>query len=161
LEGAPRVFSAPEAVLLTRERQISHRQSLRLERGHHALGLARRHDAIVEPLEDDDRARQPIDRVNRRALSIELARLWVRADQALEIGRLEFVRVGGQRFKIADAVVAGAGAKDVAERQGAQRCVAASAAATNEQATLIDLSTTCQVLRAVYAVVDVGDAPLS
>ena len=81
---------------------------------------------------------KPVDVVNRRARDVEVARLWVRADQSVEVARLEFVRVARERLEIADAVVAGAGAERVAERQGRQRRVAAGAAAADRDAIAID-----------------------
>ena len=67
-------------------------------------------------------------------------RCGIRADQAVQVARLELVRVRGQRLEVADAVVAGAGLEDVAEGQRAQRGVAAGAAAADRQALAVDLA---------------------
>ena len=76
-------------------------------------------------------ARQPIGEVDRRARAIERLRLGIRADQRVEVARLELVRVLRQHLEVADAVVAGAGAEDVVEGQRRQRRVAAGAAAAD------------------------------
>ena len=97
--------------------------------------------------------------VDRRALPVEIAALRVGADQAVEVADLELVRVVGQRLEVADAVVARAGPEDVAEGQGAERGVAAGAAAGDREPVGVDLARGDQVARAVDAVVDVDDAP--
>ena len=71
--------------------------------------------------------------VDRRALAVQVAPLGIGPDQAVEVARLELVRVARQRLEVADAVVARAGREDVAEGQRAQRRVAAGAAAADRQ----------------------------
>src|SRR5258708_3618706 len=71
--------------------------------------------------------------MDRRALDVKLpiSRIWT--DQPVEVMRLEFVRVASQRFEIGDAVIARAGAEDIAEGQGGERGIAAGAAAADHQ----------------------------
>ncbi len=99
--------------------------------------------------------------MNRRAFDVKIAPLGIGADQAVEIARLELVRVLGQRFEIADAVVARAGFENVAEGQRAERRVAAGAAAADRQAVAVDFAAFDEIARAVDAIIDVDDAPLA
>src|SRR5260370_11592291 len=97
--------------------------------------------------------------MNRRSLIIESALLGIWTDQAVEIARLEFVRVPGERFEIADAVIADSGHKGISEGQRAQRGVAPRAAAADRHALAVHQSARREVFRAVDAVVDIDDAP--
>ena len=82
------------------------------------LGLARRHDLVLDALEHDERAVELVDVVDRRALDVEVAALGVGADQRVEVAGLELVGVRGQRLEVGDAVEAAAGGEDLAEGQG-------------------------------------------
>ena len=97
--------------------------------------------------------------VDRRALAVEVGALGIGADQAVEVARLELVRVAGERLEVGDAVVAGAGREVVVEGERAERRVAAGAAAADRQALAVDLAALGQVARGGDAVVDVDDAP--
>jgi hypothetical protein len=127
----------------------------------HILGLGERNYFVLQALEDNHRAIQSVGKVNGRTGDVEIAVLGVGADQAVEVARFELVRVSGERFEIADAVVAGAGFENVAERERAQRRVAAGAATTDRQTITVDFAAFGKVARAVDAVVDVDDAPLA
>src|SRR5713101_5898034 len=48
----------------------------------------------------------------RRALAVEIGALGIGADQPIEIARLEFMGVAGERGNIADPVIAGAALDD-------------------------------------------------
>src|SRR6185503_15341156 len=65
-----------------------------------------------------------------------------------------------QCFRIADAVVAGAGAERVTESQRAKRRVTARAAAGNHQAFAIDFALLNQITRAICTIVYIHDSPL-
>lgn len=67
---------------LVREGQVLRGKPLAPERGHHSLGLVGRHDPILEPLEEDDRAGQPVDVVQGRAGAVQVAPLRIVTDQA-------------------------------------------------------------------------------
>ena len=95
---------APESVTFALEEQVGMRDAVRVECGHDRLGLAGRHDPVVGALQDEDGARDPVQRVDRRALAIEVGPLGIRADHAVEVARLELVRLGGEQLEIADAV---------------------------------------------------------
>ena len=100
------------------EQQIAHRLALAPERLHHGLGLVGRHDGVLVALEEDHRLRQALHVMDRRAFAVE-RRSSVRADQPIEIARLELVRVARERGEIADAVVARAALEEVTEGQRA------------------------------------------
>ncbi len=99
--------------------------------------------------------------VDRRTLDVQVARLRVGADQAVEISRLELVRVARERFEIADSVVARARAKRVAEGERRKRRIAAGAAAADRNAFTVDAARFREVFDEVFAVVHVDDAPLA
>src|SRR5438128_1375783 len=64
-QGALDVLGAAEAVLLPLEGDVGDRQALRAQRGDHLLRLVGRHDAVLEALEEDDRAIEPPGEVDR------------------------------------------------------------------------------------------------
>src|SRR5665811_1876385 len=107
LERAPDRRGAPKAVLLALEQQVGDRQALGARGAVHGLGLARRHRLVLGALQQDERARQALGEVDRRALAIEVRALGPRADQRIEVARLELVGVARQRREVADAEVAG------------------------------------------------------
>ena len=148
-------------MLLAFECEIGYRQVLRAHGFDHFLGLIGRDDFVFQALENDHGTIQLIGEMDRRAGDVEIAAFGVRADQSVEVARLEFMGVFRQRFQVADAVVAGAGFEDVAEGEGAQSGEAAGAAAANRQAIAIDLAKLCQVTGAVGAVVDIDDTPVA
>ena len=75
LERAHDVLGLAEAVLLARKGDVGDRQLLRPQHGHHRFGLVRRHHAVVETLEEDHRAGEPLGVVQRRARAVERRRL--------------------------------------------------------------------------------------
>src|SRR5205823_2062932 len=95
----------------------------------HAFCLARRHDGVLLPLKEDDRLRESIRVIERRALAVTRFLLRVRADQPVEIARLELMGVARERSDVAHAVIASPALKKVAEGQRCQSRVAAGAAA--------------------------------
>ncbi len=108
------------------------------------------------------RARQPVDEVNRRSSAVDVPLGGVRSDQAVEVPRLELVRVARHRFEIADPVVARASLEHVlGEGQRRQGRVAAGAAASNGETIRIGLAVRRQIFRRVHAVGHVDDAPLA
>ena len=84
LERAPDRVRAAEAVALALEREVGMRDAVRGQRRDDRLGLRRRHDLVVEALEDEDRARDPVGEVDRRSLAVERRRL---RDTARPAGR--------------------------------------------------------------------------
>ena len=54
------VLRSAKTVLLSLEWHIGVRHAPPGESGHHRLGLVRRHDQILETLEEDDRAGDPL-----------------------------------------------------------------------------------------------------
>ena len=67
--------------------------------------------------------------------------------------------IGRHRLQIADAEVTGAGAEEIAEREGGERRVATGAPATNGGALGIDQTALDQILGAIDVVVDVDEPP--
>src|SRR5437870_3086779 len=106
LQAADDRLRSTEAVLLALEGEVRHGQPLAANRLRHPLGLIRRHHLVLQALKENQRARQPIDEVDRRSLAIEFLRLGIRPDQRVEIARLELVGVLRERLHVADAVVA-------------------------------------------------------
>src|SRR5579884_945038 len=108
-EGTLDVLGSAEAVLLALVEQASHRQLLLPHRRDHHLRLVRRNDFVFQSLEEDDRTGEALGMIERRALQVQVAPLWIWTDHRVEITRLELVRIGGERFEVAHTVVAGAG----------------------------------------------------
>ena len=118
-------------------------------------------DLVLEPLEENQRARQAVDEVDRRPRAIDIPGGRIRADHGVEIARLELVRVLGERLDVADAVIARARPEHLRmKRQRRQRRVAAGAAAADDQPLGIRPSLLDQIFRGIDAVVDVHDSPL-
>jgi hypothetical protein len=92
---------------------------------------------------------------------VKLDRLRPGPDQTVQIAALELVGVAGQRLEVADPVVAGAGPEDVVEGEGAERRVAAGAAAGDLDARAVDIPALAQVARSSRTVLDVDLAPPS
>ena len=94
-----------------------------------------------------------------RALLVEVGALRPRADQGVEVARLELVGVAGEGRRVGDAVVRGARREHVAERERAQRGVAAGRAAADREPGGVDVAARDQVSRRRLAVLAVDDAP--
>src|SRR5205823_3087064 len=99
--------------------------------------------------------------VYRGALEVEVGAFGVGADEAVEIARLELVRVADEHGQVADAEVARARAEGVAEGQRVQGREAARAPARDYATRAVGLAAPYQILRAVHAVVHVNHAPLA
>ena len=160
LERPPQGERAAEAVTLALEREVGVRDRLLGQRRDDRLGLRRRHDPVVEALEDQDRGREAVREVARRALAVDGGRLRIRPDQAVVVARFELVAVGVEQLEVADPEVADAGREDVAEGERRQRRVAAGAPALDGQPVRIDVAALDEEPRGRDAVVDVDDAPL-
>src|SRR5262244_237347 len=160
IEAALNVAGLAEAMLLAREQEIADRIALAPQRLNHAFRLVRRHDGVLFPLEEDDRLREPIRVMERRALAIARFLLRIRSDQPVEIARLELVGVARERSDVAHAVIAGPALKEVAEGQCRQGRVAAGAAAADDASLAVDPPLRRQEPRAGDAIVDVDHAPI-
>ena len=97
--------------------------------------------------------------MDRRALAVDVGSGRPRADQRVEVARLELVRLARQRLEIADAEVARAGVEEVAEGERGERRVAAGAAAADREPPAVDVAARDQEARRGDDVVDVDDAP--
>ena len=92
---------------------------------------------------------------------VQLLPLRVRPDQPVEVARLELVGLLDERLEVADPEVADARRERVAERDRAERRVAAGAAAADREALAVDDPLLGEPAGAGDAVVDVDDAPLA
>ena len=161
LECRLEVLGAPEAVALALEGHVGVGHPAAREGLHHRLGLRRGHDAVVEPLEEDQRPGEARGVMHGRALAVEIGAGGPGADQAVEVARLELVGVPRQGLEVADAVVAGPGRELVAEGQQTQRRVASRAAAAGQQARRIGGALRRREARRGGAVGEVAHAPLA
>ena len=152
---------AAEAVALALEREVGIRDAVGGQRRHHRLGLRRRDDAVVEPLEQEDRARDVAGGVDRRTLPVEGRGLRVRGEQAVVVARLELVGLDLEELQVADPVVADARGEDVPERERREGRVAAGASALDGQPPRIGVAPADQVAGSRDAIVDVDDPPLA
>src|ERR1700730_1827126 len=94
-----------EAVLLALEGQEGDRYPPRPHGVGHHLRLIRGYHLVLEALEENERTRQPVDRVDRGPGAINVAPGGVGSDQLLEVPGLELVCLTGHGFEIADTVV--------------------------------------------------------
>src|SRR5579862_3427218 len=97
---------------------------------------------------------------DRRALPIEILPLGIRADQRVQVSRLEFVGVARKSRQIADPVMTGAAPEIVAKRERGKRRVSPGAAAGNHAAVSVHQSSLCKKSGSVDAIVDIHDAPV-
>src|SRR6516164_2500301 len=160
IEAALNVAGLPEAMLLAREQEIANRITFAPQRLNHTFRLVRRHDGVLLPLEKDDRLREPIRVIKRRALAIARLLLRIRSDQPVEVARLELVGVARERSDVAHAVIASPALKEVAEGQRCQGRVAAGATAADDASHAINPPLRFQEPRAGDAIVDVDHAPI-
>src|SRR5262249_44111536 len=85
LERADDGLRPPEAVAFRRERGVRDPDATPPERARHGISLARWHDAVVEPLEEDDGAADAVHREQGRASEVEIAAFQIRTDETLVI----------------------------------------------------------------------------
>src|SRR5690349_9548876 len=97
--------------------------------------------------------------MDRRALDVKFTPLRIGSDEAIEITRFEFMRVLRERFKVANAIVAGACFENVAKRKRAKGRIATRAAAANRQPVPIGFAGSDEITGGVDAIVDIDDAP--
>src|SRR5438309_8931725 len=132
LEAAADGVSLAESMLLAFKREECDGQALRAHGVGHRPRLARRHHLVLEALEKNERARQSVHEVDWRPSAIDITTGRVRPEEAIEIPRLEFVRVARHHFDVSNAVVARASLEHLrVERQSRQRGIAASAVAAD------------------------------
>ena len=150
-----------EAVPLAFEHEAGDGEALPVERVRHQLGLVRGDHAVVEALEEDDRAAEPRGVVQGRAGAVHLAVGGPLADQPIEIAGLELVGVGGEHLEVADPVVARAGPERVVEGEGGEGGIAARAAAADREAGGVGAAGLGEVPGARDAVLDIDHPPLA
>src|SRR5262249_49601588 len=135
------------------------RDAATLQRREHLLCLVEWYDRVVFSMQEYDRIGESLDEVDGRAVMIECAAGPVWFDQPIQIVQLELMRIGCERGKITDAIIAGAGGKFVMEGEGAQRRVAARAPARDQKLVAGDVAALGQILGAGDAIRDIDDAP--
>ena len=148
-------------MLFARKQHIGDRQPFRPEGRHHQRGLIRRDDLVFRALEDDQRTRELLGKMNRRARDIDVPSFRVGSDQIVRVARLELMGVARQRFEVADPVMTRPGPKRIAKGQCAQGRVSSGAAAGNSQPLGIDLAAGDQIVRPVDAVVHIDNPPVA
>jgi anti-sigma regulatory factor (Ser/Thr protein kinase) len=159
LQGGDDRGGLAEAVGLALERQVGVRDARALERSQEQLGLRRRHDRVVQPLQQQDRAVEPVDVGQRGPRVVDGAGLGQRPDQAVQVARLEVVGVLRHRHEVGDAEVRRPGSEDaVASGEGRQHRPPARAAAADRDGG--GASGVEQPPGDGLAVLDLDDAPL-
>ena len=98
------VLRAAEAVALALVDHVGVRDAVRGQRVADGLGLRRGNDGVLRALQQQQRNAEPLRVRQRRPLDVQLLGVRQRADQSVEVARLEVVRVGGQRARVPDAV---------------------------------------------------------
>ena len=112
--AAPRASAAwreraAEAVTLALEREVGVRDRLRGQRRDDRLGLRRRHDPVVEALEDEDRGREPVGEVDSASARGRVgAASGYGPTRRIVVARFELVAVGVEQLEVADPEVADA-----------------------------------------------------
>ena len=149
----------PEAVLFALERNVGVVDPALGQRGDHGLRLIGRHDPVFQTLKEDDRARELLRVVDRRASAVALDRLGIRTHEFVQIARLKLVCVAHQRFEITDPVVARTGREGVVEGQCTERRVATGAASADGEPPAIHPTLLGKRARRRDAVRYIDDAP--
>src|SRR5436853_4543367 len=85
----------------------------------------------------------------------------VGSDKTVVVARFELVAVALKRLDIDNSEIARSGLEDVSECESGKRRVAARACSSNNQAIGIGLVDSDDILRRVYAVVNIHDSPLT
>ncbi len=136
------------------------RDALALEHLDHRLRLARQHDLVVEPLQQQERPLEPIGEVHGRASAVDVLLLRIRPDHRVEVPRLELVGVEGERLRVGDAEVADArGERRRVEDERAEHDVAARASSFDPRPLRVGLPLGGEVPRRRDAVLPVDLAP--
>src|ERR1700693_293336 len=161
LDRAPDVLLLPESVLLALEWDVRIRQHLLPADGNEFLGLTRRHDLILEALEEDHRNLEVVREVDCGAIPVHVRSLRIRTDERVDIARLELVSVFNERLEVADPEMARAGVVEITLGQRKQRGESAGGSTCDRYALLIDEPLLDEIPRRVDAVVDIDLAPIS
>src|SRR6266851_3034930 len=113
LDRAPDVLLLPEPVLLALEWDVRVGQLLLLANGDEFLGLARRHDLVLESLEEDHRNLEVVGEMDRRAIPVEVGSFRIGTDECVRVVSLELVRLLDKQHEVADPEMAGAGVVEI------------------------------------------------
>ena len=138
------------------------RHVARAQRLHDGVGLVTRHDLVDVALEDGDRVDELVRVEYGRTLAVDVRGGGQRAQQHVEIARLELVRLHRQAELVGHAVETDPRAEEAGViHQRLQDGEAARAAAHDDQALAICQAAARQMLRAAERVLDVADAPVA
>jgi len=97
--------------------------------------------------------------IDRRALLIDVAGLRIGAYEAIKVTGLELVGLPGERFEIADTVVACSCSKDIPKGKGRQGGIATGAATPYRQAVSIDEASASEVKGTIDTIVHIDNTP--
>src|SRR5947207_5425363 len=103
-----------EAVLLALKGHVRIWQLLLLAHRDERLRLARGDDLVLEALEQDDRAAEPVGEVDRGTVEVDVATFGIGAEQGVAVVGLELVRLLDEQLEGTDPVVARARVVEIA-----------------------------------------------
>jgi hypothetical protein len=130
------------------------------EGGEHGAGLVGDYDGVEFALEEDHGYADVVGVQEGGAGVVAFEVVFGVADEPVEVVAFELVRGLAQRYRVADAVEAGACAEDGVEGQGAEGGVAACAAAADECLGRVDQAALGQMGDDGAGVFDIGHAPV-
>src|SRR5213595_142836 len=117
----------PETVAFALEADVRVGNTVPFERRGNRLCLRRRHNPVVEALEEQERLLDPVRVRHRRALAVELLLSRPRPDEVLVVSRLELVRVLVEGHEIRNAELGDSRREYVRDAHREQRRVATRA----------------------------------
>src|SRR5215207_8448014 len=149
-----------EPVLLAVEREVGMRDAASGDAVEETLALRRWADLVLQALHEQERNGEHVGPVDRRTLLVALPCLWPRPHQALEVPRLEVVRLTGPPpGQVQERVQNGAAREVVDGGQRRRSRRAAGAAAPDRQPARVGRPLMHQCPCHGRAVLDVDDPP--
>ena len=110
-----------------------------------ASACAGRHDPVLEPLQDQDRHRDLIEEVDRRAIAVSLGHRRIWADEALVVARFELVAIARDHLQVGDPERADARSEYVAEGERRERRIAAGTATFDGEPVTVHVAAIDQI----------------
>ena len=150
---------ATEAVALALESEVCVGDARRGQGRDQRLRLRGRHDPVVEALHHEDRARDPVEEMDRRALPVALGHRRIRSDEPVDVARLELVRVARERLEVADPVPADARRRTHRGRRGRAASCSRRRSPFDRQPVAVDIAALDEEAGGGDGVVDIDDPP--